>query len=134
MNPPNRRIGVTIPIEVDGVKVHATANFDPRNGKLCEVFITGGGKVGSALALLMEDAAVIISIALQQGVNPGDLAKSVARIPAGRLTPSDLAAVPVIVDGKPVPTVPTAPATVLGAILTWLARVENNIDANAPGG
>ncbi|MGH7114682.1 MAG: hypothetical protein ACREE9_09330 [Stellaceae bacterium] len=40
-----------------------------------------GPRDGSALAAILADAAVVISVALQHGVSPAALAKSVARLP-----------------------------------------------------
>ena len=41
-----------------------------------------GPKVGTGLALLLQDFAVTASLALQHGASPVDLAKSLARVPA----------------------------------------------------
>ena len=50
------------------------------------------GKEGSAMNMLLADAAVAISVALQFGVPPHALAKSVGRVPLGLVSPSDLSA------------------------------------------
>lgn len=123
-SPPNRRTGITVRIEIGDVVVHATCNFDTHTGQPCELFLAGP-KAGSPLAVLLEDAAVLVSVALQHGVPPAALAKSMASVPAGRLTPNDLT--------DPKVQVPTAPATVLGAVLIWLARMADDTDAAVPG-
>jgi len=40
-----------------------------------------GAKDGSGLAAILDDASVVISIALQHGIRAAALAKSIARIP-----------------------------------------------------
>lgn len=121
---PNRRAGYTIRLEVAGIVVHATANFDPSTMQPVELFLSGP-KPGSSIAVLLEDAAVAISVALQHGVPPVALARSLARVPRGRLTPGDLA--------SPSLPAPTDPASVLGAALTWLARLTEDTEALPPG-
>ena len=71
-----------------------------------EVFIVGP-KAGSSMAFILHDAAVVISIALQNGVEPVALAKSIARVPA-----------PTFYDGNN-----TLPASIIGAVLSWLVRL-----------
>ena len=62
-----------------------------------EVF-AGGAKSGSELDGLLDDAAILISLLLQNGVEPAALAKTVGRLGDG-----------------------TAPASVIGAIIDLLA-------------
>lgn len=119
IKPSNRRTGITIKIEVADLTVHATANFG-LDGKPIELFLPGP-KPGSPIATLLEDAAVVISVALQHGIPATALAKSMARVPASPIQPSGLA--------DPKIEVPTAPATVIGAALTWLARLTDNPEA-----
>ena len=57
----------------------ATVGFDG-DGRPAEVFLDGA-KDGSGLATVLEDARVVISIALQQGIAAAVLAKNVARMP-----------------------------------------------------
>jgi hypothetical protein len=76
---PNRRPAETVAIEVDGVRFAASVGFDP-HGRPAEMFLSGA-KDGSGLAAILEDASVIISVALQHGVPASALAKSVARVP-----------------------------------------------------
>jgi hypothetical protein len=102
---PNRRPAMTEEIVIDGAAPFtATVGFAP-DGRPAEVFLSGG-KAGSALATILGDAAVLISIALQHGIPAAALGKSIARIPE-------------TVDGPPV-----APASPLGAALDLLAQYE----------
>ncbi len=86
---PNRRPAVTETIEVEGHKVEVTVGFEPESGAVREVFLVAG-KEGSMLDSLLADAAVAISVALQHGVHPAALAKSVGRLPNGSIAPADL--------------------------------------------
>ena len=61
------------------VRLLATVGFD-EEGVPREVFLCGA-KDGSGLAAILDDASVVISIALQHGVTAAALAKSVARLP-----------------------------------------------------
>lgn len=112
---PNRRPGITMDLDVNGVQVTFTVNVNPQTGRVAEVFLAGP-KPGSPLAVLLEDAAVIISVALQHGIRPAALAKSISTRPAVHLDPSDLI--------EPDTTVPTLPASVLGTVLRWIANVD----------
>ncbi len=85
---PNRRPSVTQTLEVASQVFNATVGFD-EHGRPREVFLTGA-KEGSLLAAILADAAVAISVALQHGVPVAALAKSVGRLPAGPVVPSDL--------------------------------------------
>ena len=79
-------------------------------GEPGEVFIAGLG-TGSQLSHLAQDAATLISLALQHGIRPTVLAKSIAReqaIPDASLALGDV--------GKP--------ATMIGAVLDLLAKAE----------
>ncbi len=99
--PSNRRPGETRTFDIDGHIAEATINVYGDSGFPCELFLSSD-KPGSSLAFLLEDAAVIISIALQHGINPRVLAKSMSKAP----------------------TYPqaTRPATILGEALTWLVE------------
>ena len=72
-----------------------------------------GGKDGTDLAPILDDASVTISVALQYGVFPSQLAKSVARLPAVSLAPpyDDQRG-----EGRP--------GSVIGAALDLLRRYE----------
>ena len=68
------------------------------NGEVAEVFASDI-KIGSAMRALLEDTAVIVSVALQHGVAPAALAHSIGRVPTA--------------EG-------TAPASMVGAIVDVL--------------
>ena len=87
---PARRPNETRDLEIAGQPFTVTTGFDPDTGRPAEVFLDGP-KVGTDMAAILDDTSVVISVALQCGVLPGALAKSVARVPAAPLTPSDLA-------------------------------------------
>jgi ribonucleoside-diphosphate reductase alpha chain len=86
---PNRRPAVTETLEVPGQCFTATIGFDPANAQPREVFLAGA-KGGSALAAILADAAVVISVALQHDIPAEALAKSVGRLPGGPVAPADL--------------------------------------------
>lgn len=76
---PHRRPNVTLSIEWNGHPLDVTIGFDPQTAQPQEVFANTpkGGDMQAALA----DACVLISIALQHGIAPTDLAKSLGRVP-----------------------------------------------------
>ncbi len=110
---PNRRPSHTEALEVAGQAFTATVGFDPKSGQPRELFLTAG-KEGSLLNALLADAAVVISIALQNGVPAAALAKSVGRLPAGPVAPVDL-------DHAPGQKVPASP---IGAALDLVFAFE----------
>ena len=63
-----------------GQEFTACVGFDPETGQPRELFLSGG-KQGSQVDALLSDAATAISVALQFGVPPSALAKSVGRLP-----------------------------------------------------
>ncbi len=64
---PNRRPAHSEALEVDGQVFTATIGFNPKSAQPRELFLTAG-KEGSMLNALLADAAVVISIALQNGI------------------------------------------------------------------
>ncbi len=110
---PNRRPAVTQTLAVGGQMFEATVGFDPETKQPREIFLSGG-KQGSMLDALLGDAAVTISIALQHGVPASALAKSVGRLPAGPVAPSDLDQ----------PQTEKLPASPIGAALDLLRGFE----------
>ena len=52
------------------------------DGTPAEIFIDGA-KIGSTMNLLLQDVAVIVSLALQHNIAPSELAHSMSRVPAG---------------------------------------------------
>lgn len=89
---PNRRDNESREIEVGGRSYLVTVGFDPA-GQPREIFIHGA-KAGSEIDTMMDDAAVMASIALQHGATGADLARSLSR------------------------------ASVLGAAIDWLVELE----------
>ncbi len=114
---PNRRPSHTETLEVAGQTFTATVGFDPKTDRPCEVFLTAG-KEGSLINAMLADAAVVISVALQHGTSARALAKSVGRLPEGRMTPADL-------DGERPARLPASP---IGAALDLLKAFENGTD------
>jgi hypothetical protein len=101
---PNRRPAVTEEINVGNSRLTATIGFDPA-GHPAEIFLSAA-KVGSAMAAILEDAAVAISVALQYGISARALGRSVGRVPE-------------TLDGPG-----TLPASPIGAALDLVARYE----------
>ena len=60
----------------------AVPGFYP-NGRPGEAF-TGNAKVGSAMDGLLDDACILVSLLLQNGVGPAALAKTVGRLEDGK--------------------------------------------------
>jgi len=75
------------------------------------VFIESAGKPGSPFHYLLEDLAVLISVAVQSGVPVEALAKSLARVPAP-LTAAEI----------DTPAMTRAPASLVGAIVDLLVE------------
>ena len=78
---PKRRLTETRRIETsDGHTIHLSVGYDPNeDGRPREVFYSAGFKSGSALEFQIQDACVLISILLQHGHRPDDIAKFLAR-------------------------------------------------------
>lgn len=77
---PQRRPAVTCSLEDPASRQRLTATVGLSEDRPTEVFLAGA-KDGSGLAAILDDASVVISVALQYGVPAAALAKSVARIP-----------------------------------------------------
>ena len=120
---PNRRPAVTETLEVEGQRVEVTVGFAPDSGAVREVFLVAG-KTGSMLDSLLADAAVSISVALQHGVSPAALAKSVGRLPNGSSVPAD--------GGQPQSG--CRPASLIGAALDMLVAHEPHLDGGPSDG
>ena len=69
---PDRRLAVTRQMADE---YHVSFGLDPRNGALGEVFIKGS-KIGSDMEMLLDDASVVLSLALQYGVPVDQLVHS----------------------------------------------------------
>ncbi len=102
---PNRRPAHTEALEVAGQAFTATVGFDPDTGRACEMFLDAP-KRDSMFGAMLNDAAVVISVALQSGVPAAALAKSVGRLPASPVAPVDLDHAP----GQKVPSSPNCAA------------------------
>jgi len=74
---PQRRAAETTEIAIGNTKLTATVGFDAA-GRASEVFLSGA-KDGSTMAEILDDASVVISVALQHGISARALAKSVSR-------------------------------------------------------
>ena len=76
---PNRRPNITRAVQWDGHEFSVTIGFDPATAHPSEVFAdtAKGGQMQCTIA----DACVLISIALQHGITPAELAKSLGRVP-----------------------------------------------------
>ena len=75
----NRRNAVTEAIVIGNMTLTATIGFD-ETGRPTEVFLSGA-RDGSGMAAILDDASVVISIALQHGIPAKALAKSISRAP-----------------------------------------------------
>lgn len=73
----NRRRSETLSFERDGVKITMTVGFYP-DGTLGEVFLNAD-KVGSMIDVQLQDAAIILSLALQHGVPLQQVAHALKR-------------------------------------------------------
>ena len=113
---PNRRPSETLELQLPHVTVTACVGFDPADGTPREIFLSGA-KDGTEMAAILDDASVVISIALQHGVSAAALAKSAARIPVALLVPTDLATATGLKR--------TMPASVIGAALDLLREYED---------
>lgn len=91
--PPDRRPSQTVAVvwttEAGAHRFSVTAGYDPTDGRLCEVFYADGQRAGSALQHSVQDACVLISIALQHGVPLSGFAQSLGTVPVlGSMEPA----------------------------------------------
>lgn len=98
---PNRRPNVTRETAWQGHGITVTLGLDPATGAAMEVF--ANAETGGTLQASLSDACVLISIALQHGIGPDELGKSLLRVPA-------------FIDGEET----TAPASPVGVIVEAL--------------
>lgn len=115
---PDRRPAETREFEFDGQRYYVTVGFlivddewRPR-----EIFVRTG-REGSALSRILDDASVAISLALQNGVRPAAMARSISRLPAGPVAPADL--------DRPEGSGERRAASVIGAALDLLVEYED---------
>jgi len=80
-NLPARRLTETRKVTTaEGHTIHLSIGFDPKDdGRPREVFYSAGFKSGSQLEFQVQDDCVLISLLLQHGHRPSDIAKSLAR-------------------------------------------------------
>ena len=64
---PNRRPCVTRVLETLTDRYYLSFGLDPHTGEIREVFIRGA-KIGSDMEALLDDASVLMSLALQHGL------------------------------------------------------------------
>lgn len=102
---PPRRPSETKTVNWADTPFHITVGFDHKL-RPKEVFASGG-KPGTAMAHILSDACVVVSVALQSGVSITDLSKTLGEIP-------DLAA------GE----YATKPASPIGVIVAALADAQ----------
>jgi hypothetical protein len=95
---------VTINLDWNGHVFAITAGYAP-NGRVREVFASGL-RGGSDIQRLVDDACVVISLALQFGARPGDLLRSLGTVPDPRDENASL------------------PASVLGVIVGAIERLD----------
>lgn len=88
-------------------KVFVSAGFDPETIELREVFLRGGGKIGSERDFLLDDIAVLFSRALQCGDTARVIAAGMGRKPDG------------------------SPTSILGAAADAVVRIEAAVCGNA---
>lgn len=113
----NRRPAVTRELMFGGKPYLVSAGFDTSADPpiLREVFITGS-KTGQDVTNIIEDASVLISLALQYGATPTALARSMGRLPVGPVMPADL-------DRSDGGAGARAPSSLIGAVADLLVEM-----------
>jgi hypothetical protein len=98
---PDRRFAATSNLEHGGSRFTVTVGFYP-DGRPGEVF-THGMRTGSTLDGLLSDACVVVSLLLQHGVEPSDLAASMGRL--GNAEPASVigAVIDLVAQAMPIP-------------------------------
>lgn len=78
---PTRRLTETRRVTTrDGHTIYLSVGFDPKDPtRPREIFYSAGYRSGSALEFQIQDDCVMISLLLQHGLLPADIAKSLAR-------------------------------------------------------
>lgn len=111
--PPDRRPSLTVPMDWSAHRCLVTVGIDPRTGQVVEVFYADGQKVGTELQHTVQDACVIVSLALQHGVPAEALGRSLGCVPAP--------------DGS------AGPASPLGAVVRTIAAVAADLGEGGHG-
>jgi hypothetical protein len=101
---PNRRPSLTEDIGVGDRVYSATIGFD-RFCRPKEIFLAGA-REGSDMQAVLDDTAIVVSLALQNGIPAAALRMSMSRAPL------------------PHSGAPRAPASVIGAAIDFIARLE----------
>lgn len=102
---PNRRPSETVEIEIEGQTFAVTLGFDPADGSVLEVFISGS-KPGSQRDAELDDAAILLSRCLQAGMTAAEMWTSMSRLPTAYDKPA------------------TEPASAIGAALRLIVGLE----------
>jgi len=77
---PHRRPNITGVMQWAGRHITVTIGYDPVSGNAREVFASGA-RFGSDVQAVIDDACVVISLALQFGVEPVGLSRSLGTMP-----------------------------------------------------
>lgn len=89
---PNRRPSINVEViwqtDAGEAAFTLTAGFDPATGLLREVFYSDGLKSGAAMLHTIQDACVLVSLALQHGAYLDVLAHSLGRLGRGCHVPA----------------------------------------------
>ena len=83
---PQRRPSLTQTTRWRGQTITVCAGFDPATGELSEVFADVSGRAGSDLSHTVSDAAVLVSLLLQHGVELAAIRHSLSRAPGAFAT------------------------------------------------
>jgi len=78
---PNRRPSMNVSVDWQHHSFALTVGFDPDRGRIAEVFYGDGQKTGTDLLHTVQDACVIISVALQYGIPLEALGRSLGTAP-----------------------------------------------------
>ncbi len=106
---PDRRPNATSRIEFGGFSFTVTVSF-ALDGRVLECF-ADGTRIGTDIAHMIDDACVVISLALQHGCPPSLLPKSMGRV-----------RVPALGEGM------CGPASALGAIAAVVAEAASEME------
>lgn len=110
---PQRRRNATVDAAFRGQPLSVTVGFDD-SGAAREVF-ANGPREGSDMQHLLADACVVISIALQSGIAPAALARSLGTVPdwssgtEGRAPASPIGVILACVSGASAPDLERGP-------------------------